>query len=111
MRRYSEAMKADVRRRMSPPNRQSMARISEETGIHAATLYLWGSATTSLLGISSHQKATNPIRRYHLSKPPEKQPRSDTLPESHRGRVIMSVGQTAGAVKPRRLHVLTFSHD
>jgi hypothetical protein len=41
MRRYSEAIKADVRRRMSPPNRQSVARISEETGIHPATLYLW----------------------------------------------------------------------
>jgi transposase len=34
MRRYSQAIKADVRRRMSPPNRQSVARISEETGIH-----------------------------------------------------------------------------
>ena len=41
MRRYSEATKADVRRRMSLPNRQSVARISEETGIHVATLYLW----------------------------------------------------------------------
>ena len=41
MRRYSEAIKADVRRRMSPPNRQSVARISEVTGIHVATLYLW----------------------------------------------------------------------
>jgi transposase-like protein len=41
MRLYSEAIKADVRRRMSPPNRQSVARISEETGIHPATLYLW----------------------------------------------------------------------
>jgi hypothetical protein len=37
--------------------------------------------------------------------------RSDTFPESHRERVIMSVGQTAGAIKPRRLHVLTFNHD
>jgi hypothetical protein len=26
---------------MSPPNRQSLARISEETGIHVATLYVW----------------------------------------------------------------------
>ena len=41
MRRYSEAIKADVRRRMSPPNRQCVARISKETGIHPATLYLW----------------------------------------------------------------------
>jgi transposase-like protein len=41
MRSYSEATKADVRRRMSPPNRQSVARISEEMGIHVATLYLW----------------------------------------------------------------------
>ncbi len=28
--------------------------------------------------------ATNPIRRYHLSKLPERQTRSDTFPESHR---------------------------
>ncbi len=41
MRRYSEAVKADVRRRMHPPHRQSVARISEELGIHAITLYKW----------------------------------------------------------------------
>ena len=41
MRRYSEAVKADVRRRMSPPMRQSVARISEELGIHVITLYKW----------------------------------------------------------------------
>ena len=41
MRRYSEADKAYVRRRMSPPHRQSMARISEELGIHVVTLYNW----------------------------------------------------------------------
>ena len=41
MRRYSEAVKADVRRRMSPPQRQSMVRISEELGIHVITLYKW----------------------------------------------------------------------
>ncbi|WP_432785352.1 transposase [Cyanobium sp. BSA11S] len=41
MRRYSEAVKADVRRRMSPPHRQSVARISEELGIHVITLYKW----------------------------------------------------------------------
>ena len=33
MRRYSEFVKADVRRRMSPPHSQSVARISEELGI------------------------------------------------------------------------------
>ena len=41
MRRYSEAVKADVRKRMSPPQRQSVARISEELGIHVMTLYKW----------------------------------------------------------------------
>ena len=41
MRRYSEALKADVMRRMSPPQRQSVARILEETGIHICTLYAW----------------------------------------------------------------------
>jgi len=41
MRRYSEAFKADVRRRMSPPQRQSVAQISAELGIHVVTLYNW----------------------------------------------------------------------
>ena len=41
MRRYCEAVKADVRRRMSPPQRQSMAQIAEELGIHVLTLYKW----------------------------------------------------------------------
>ena len=41
MRRYSEAVKADVRRRMGPPHRQSVAEISQELGIHVITLYKW----------------------------------------------------------------------
>jgi transposase len=41
MRRYSEAVKADVRRWMSPPHRQSVAQISSELGIHVVTLYNW----------------------------------------------------------------------
>ena len=44
MRRYSEAVKADVRRRMSPPQRQSVAQISAELGIHVVTLYNWSKA-------------------------------------------------------------------
>jgi len=41
MHRYSEAVKADVRRRMTPPHRQSVAQISAELGIHVVTLYNW----------------------------------------------------------------------
>jgi transposase len=41
MRRYSEAVEADVRRRMSPPHRQGVAQISAELGIHVVTLYNW----------------------------------------------------------------------
>ncbi|MBM5785658.1 MAG: hypothetical protein FJ076_12735 [Cyanobacteria bacterium K_DeepCast_35m_m1_288] len=41
MRRYSDVVKADVRIRMSPPQRQSVAQISEELGIHVVTLYNW----------------------------------------------------------------------
>ena len=41
MRRYGEAVKADVRSRMSPPHRQSVARIPEELSIHLITLYKW----------------------------------------------------------------------
>ena len=44
MRRYSEAVNADVRRRMSPPMRQSVAQISAELGIHVVTLYNWRKA-------------------------------------------------------------------
>ena len=44
MRRYSEAVKADVRRRMGPPHRQSVAEISKELGIHVITLYKWRKA-------------------------------------------------------------------
>jgi hypothetical protein len=34
MRPYSEAVKADVRRRMSPPHRQSVTEIAQELGTH-----------------------------------------------------------------------------
>jgi len=44
MRRYSEAVQADVRRRISPPHRQSVAQISTELGIHVVTLYSWRKA-------------------------------------------------------------------
>jgi uncharacterized small protein (DUF1192 family) len=44
MRPYSEAVKADVRRRMSPPHRQSVAEIAQELGIHVITLYIWRKA-------------------------------------------------------------------
>ncbi|QCH15214.1 hypothetical protein CB0101_09965 [Synechococcus sp. CB0101] len=44
MRRYSEAVKADARKRMSPPMRQSVAQISAELGIHVVTLYNWRKA-------------------------------------------------------------------
>ena len=39
MHRYSEPVRADVMWRMSSAHRQSVARISEELGIHAITLY------------------------------------------------------------------------
>ena len=44
MRRYSEAVQADVRRQMSPPMRQSVAQISAELGIHVLTLCNWRKA-------------------------------------------------------------------
>lgn len=41
MRPYSEAVKADVRRRMGPPHRQSVTEIAQGLGIHVITLYKW----------------------------------------------------------------------
>jgi len=38
---YSLAVQADVRRRMSATHRQIVAQISQELGIHQATLYNW----------------------------------------------------------------------
>ena len=45
MRRCSEAVKAEVRRRMSPPMRQSVSQISAELRIHIVTLYNWRKAS------------------------------------------------------------------
>ena len=44
MRPHTEAIKADVRRRMSPSNRQSVVQIARELGIHAITLFKWRKA-------------------------------------------------------------------
>jgi len=44
MRRYSEAVKADVRRRISPPPRESVAQTSAKLVIHVVTLYSWRKA-------------------------------------------------------------------
>ena len=41
---YSKAGKADVRPRMSPPNRQSGVEIARKLGIHAIILYKWRKA-------------------------------------------------------------------
>jgi transposase-like protein len=41
MRRYRNAVQADVRRRVSPLHWQSKSQISEEMGIHVDTLYNW----------------------------------------------------------------------
>jgi transposase-like protein len=41
MRRYSEALPTDVRKRMNPPHRQSVVQIYQALGIHQATLYNW----------------------------------------------------------------------
>lgn len=39
MRAYSKAVKIYVRRRMSPPNRQSVAEMAQELVIHVIPLY------------------------------------------------------------------------
>jgi hypothetical protein len=44
MRRYSEAVKTYGRRRMTPPQRQGVAQISAELGIHVISPYKWREA-------------------------------------------------------------------
>ena len=46
MRPSSEAVKADLRRRMRPPQRQSVARIAEALGVHWITPYKWEEGLT-----------------------------------------------------------------
>jgi transposase-like protein len=41
MRRYSEAFQADLRKRLSTPDRQSVAQISQELGIYWAKIHNW----------------------------------------------------------------------
>ncbi|MBC1260797.1 helix-turn-helix domain-containing protein [Synechococcus sp. BSF8S] len=38
---YDQAMRAEIRDRMSPPNRGSVAEIARSTGITTQTLYNW----------------------------------------------------------------------
>ncbi|CAK6690144.1 transposase [Synechococcus sp. CBW1107] len=38
---YDQAVRAEIRKRMSPPNRESVAEIARSTGITTQTLYNW----------------------------------------------------------------------
>jgi len=38
---YDPALRAEIRQRMSPPNRESVAEIARSTGVNAQTLYSW----------------------------------------------------------------------
>jgi len=86
MRRYSEAVKADVKRRMSPPHRQKMAQISEELGIHVVTFYNWRKASR-LQGeavTASEMKPIHPL--WHqpevvwVNKPPDELTTTPAVP-------------------------------
>jgi hypothetical protein len=60
------SFKADVRRRMSPPHRQSVAQISAELGIHIVTLYNWSNmwelaGVDSLMSVYPCTRAASPL--------------------------------------------------
>jgi transposase len=38
---YDPELRAEIRQRMSPPNRESVADIARSTGVNAQTLYSW----------------------------------------------------------------------
>ena len=38
---YDQAVRAEIRKRMSPPNRETVAEIARSTGITTQTLYNW----------------------------------------------------------------------
>lgn len=65
---YDQAVRAEIRNRMSPPNRQSVAQIARDTGITTQTLYNWR---------SQWQKEGQLVPA--TSKPPEQWGASDKL--------------------------------
>jgi transposase-like protein len=52
---YSLAVQADVRKRMSPPNRQDVPQISKELGIHRSTLYQWRSNWRLVMALEKYR--------------------------------------------------------
>jgi len=58
---YSAQLKEQIVRKMMPPNNQSVAHLSRETGISAATLYNWKKQFQSR-GFVVPAKLTNPDR-------------------------------------------------
>jgi transposase-like protein len=38
---YDPELRAEIRQRMNPPNRESVAEIARSTGVNAQTLYSW----------------------------------------------------------------------
>ena len=67
----SDAVKADIRRRMSPPAWQSVARISEETGTHICTLSAWRKGWR-LQGEASSPRQASPRSRNASSSGPSR---------------------------------------
>ena len=65
---YDQAVRAEIRNRMSPPNRESVAQIARSTGITTQTLYNWR---------SQWQKEGQLVPA--TSKPPEQWGASDKL--------------------------------
>jgi transposase-like protein len=65
---YDQAVRAEIRNRMSPPNRESVAQIARDTGITTQTLYSWR---------SQWQKEGQLVPA--TSKPPEQWGASDKL--------------------------------
>jgi transposase-like protein len=45
---YDPALRAEIRQRMSPPNRESVAEIARTTGVNAQTLYSWRHLSTDI---------------------------------------------------------------
>ena len=68
---YSLAVQADVRKRMSPPNRQDVPQISKELGIYRSTLYQWRSNWRLVMDLEKNRyiNATSFYHHSHFSCP------------------------------------------
>ena len=67
---YDPELLAEIRQRMSPPNRESVAEIARSTGVNVQTLYSWRHLSADIENwTSADTKSEPPARRPNKGVP------------------------------------------